>query len=136
MWYFRTRMGDDCFPWRDHGHDHYNHNLCRNPNHKDGVWCFTGTGDAWDYCDVPKCNISKKLSQEEAQKKVALLGQKNMNVTIAEKNDYQVILTASIILMSVNFFLLIIIFTITVSWCRDQFCQKKSTIEENEMKRL
>lgn len=172
MWYFRTQKGQKCFPWSDHPshYGHYDHNHCRNPIDKSqptkpqseewgpgsnvtGVWCFTGKGDSWEYCSVPKCEDLENLSIEEAAKKISApfvrivlssdqenghlaLGQQeheDKNVTIAEKGDYQVILTACIILMSVNFFLVIIIFTITISWCRERCSQKEITEEENEM---
>ena len=128
-------MGDKCIPWLDHpslnDFSFYNHNHCRNPNRKrlnggmEGVWCFTGKGDTtWDYCGVPKCDKVEKGQVE---------GPVDRNTTIAENEDYQIIVTACITLFIVNFFLLIIIFTITVSWCRDKGDIKK---EENELESL
>ena len=145
-------MGDKCIPWLDHpshssGFDFYNHNHCRNlrnpPNRKldrqlnggmEGVWCFTGKGDTtWDYCGVPQCDKVEKSPVGGPVEGPVYGPWKDMNTTIAENEDYQIIVTACITLFIVNSFLLIIIFTITVSWCRDKGDIKK---EENELESL
>ena len=63
----------------------------------------------------------------------------DMNTTVAENDSYPVILTASIILGIADFFLIIVICTIAVSWGREKFLKKdiKQEGEENsEMETL
>ena len=113
--YFRTKYGDPCINWRKHSQWNYDHNHCRNPirNSKDKVWCYTGLGSAWEYCDVPFC-----LTE----------GQESMNTTVVEKQAIPVIITATIILATVSFFLVIVIFLIVVTWCRNKK-EEENTVE-------
>ena len=61
----------------------------------------------------------------------------DMNITDAENQNYSAILAASILLGIADFFLIVIIFTIIVSWVREKFWKKETKQEENsEMKRL
>ena len=85
---------------------------------------------------VPVLGIAISSDQENRHLALGQQGHEDKNVTMAEKEGYQVILTACIILMSVNFFLVIIIFTITVSWCRERFGRKEINEMENEMEAL
>ena len=89
-----------------------------------GVWCFTGKGDTWNYCSVPKC---KELVFD---KKV----ETNMNITKIEKESYPIIVMASIVLIIADFFVFVIILTITVSWCRGKEIRKEK--ETNELEEL
>ena len=129
---FRTKTGKSCFPWPDHHSSsdsewvvsHYDHNHCRSPKKSErlrtvertNVWCFTGKGGAWEYCNVPKCKDLEEIPIDGPWIDV--------NATVAENNSYSVILTASIILGIADFFLVIVICTIAVSWGREKFSKK------------
>merc|ERR1712130_730961 len=102
----RTKNGDTCLSWNTHADwDIYDHNHCRNPTRKiklkEAVWCYTGMGNTWDYCDVPWCLTN---------------AQESMNTTEVEKEVIPVINTATIILGTVALFLGIVIFLILGSW--------------------
>merc|ERR1712032_152532 len=116
----RTKYGDPCINWKKHSGwtwtraRTYDHNHCRNPNSKEGVWCYTGLGSTWEYCDVPFC-------LEPGQ---------DMNTTVVEKQAIPVIITATIILGTVSFFLVIVIFLIVGNWyCNRGEEKKDDTIE-------
>ena len=143
---FRTKTGKSCFPWPDHPSSsdsewvvsHYDHNHCRNPRkseklrtaERNKVWCFTGKGGAWEYCSVPKCKGQGQMPGSYGP-------WKDRNTTDAENQSYPAILAASILLGIVDFFLIVIIFTIIVSWAREKFWKMDAKQEENsEMKRL
>jgi len=111
----RTEYGDTCINWRKHSQWRvipYDHNHCRNPMRKERVWCYTGSGTTWEYCDVPFCN-----------------GQESMNSTVVEKQAIPVIITATIILATVSFFLAIVIFLIVANWYCNRGEKKDDTIE-------
>ena len=116
--YFRTVYGDTCINWRKHSPwtYNYNHNHCRNPSRdfKERVWCYTGSGTTWEYCDVPFC-----LER----------GQESMHTTVEEKQAIPVIITATIILGTVSFFLMIVIFLIVGNWYCNRGEEKDDTIE-------
>merc|ERR1712037_1029192 len=113
----RTKEGDTCLNWMTHAAnapewvdhtDHtYDHNHCRNPTRipakvalKESVWCYTGLGNTWDYCDVPWCLKP---------------GQASMNTTVVEKEGERFIITVIIIL-------------IVVTWCRNTK-EEENTVE-------
>jgi hypothetical protein len=57
-----TKSGRSCQKWSDtkpHESAHAtlgNNNYCRNPDGKEGPWCYTlDTDTEWELCDVPKC---------------------------------------------------------------------------------
>ena len=75
------------------------------------MWCYTGLGNTWDYCDVPWC---LKPGQE--------------SMTVVEKEGGRFIITVIIILGVVSFFLVIVIFLIVVTWCRNKK-EKEDTVE-------
>ena len=118
---FRTKNGDICLNWKSHADNTaewvdirlvYDHNHCRNPTRiplnvpqKDMVWCYTGLGNLWEYCDVPWCLEP---------------GQESMNTTTVEKEGIPVIITATIILGTVSFFLVIVTLLIVGNW----FCSR------------
>ena len=113
---FRTKNRDTCLSWNTHAYDH---NHCRNPTRKiepkEAVWCYTGMGNTWDYCDVPWCLTD---------------GQESMNTTEVEKEGIPVINTATIILGTVALFLGIVIFLILGFWfCNNGEEKKDVTIE-------
>jgi len=113
----RTEYGDTCINWRKHSHHNYlDHNHCRNPmgNSKERVWCYTGSGTTWEYCDVPFCIEP---------------GQESMKSTEVEKQAIPVIITATIILATVSFFLAIVIFLIVANWYCNRGEKKDDTIE-------
>lgn len=73
----RTRSGLKCQSWNAQWpHQHGNtqskkpglglgdHNYCRNPdNEPDGPWCYTTSNlTRWEYCAVPHCGKSDKIS--------------------------------------------------------------------------
>ena len=142
---FRTKTGKFCFPWPDHPSSsdsewvvsHYDHNHCRNPRKSEklrtvertNVWCFTGKGGTWEYCNVPKCKELEKLPG-------AYGPWRDLNTTIAENDSYPAILTASIILGIADFFLVVVICTIAVSWGREKFFKKDIKQENSEMETL
>ena len=95
-----------------------------------GVWCFTGKGDTWDYCSVPKCKELEKSPVLGLDQKV----ETNMNITKVEKESYPIIVMASIVLIIADFFVFVIILTITVSWCRGKEIRKEE--ETNELEEL
>ena len=112
---YRTVYGDECLNWRSpailkkHRLDGtYDHNYCRNPtrrpthNYKqeEGVWCYTGLGNTKALCDVPWCLES---------------GQ-SLNSTVVEKESIPAIVTATIILGIVSFFVTVVICLIAGSW--------------------
>ena len=102
--------------WEDIG-TVFNHNHCRNPTipgfitERERVWCYTGTGNIMDFCDVPWCsNLTAKA--------------------VVEKEGIPVIRTATIILGVVSFFLVIVICLIVGNWyCRGNRDDKDDTIE-------
>ena len=116
---FRTKNGVTCLNWETHAANaaervgRYDHNHCRNPNTRprEKVWCYTGLGNTWDYCDVPWC----------------LKSGQDMNTTVVEKEGIPVIITATIILGIVSFFLVIVIFLIVVTWCKNK--KEENTVE-------
>merc|ERR1711971_454923 len=112
----RTEYGDTCINWRKHSQwTIYDHNHCRNPtNWKERVWCYTGSGTTWEYCDVPFCIEP---------------GQESMNSTVVETQAIPVIITATIILATVSFFLVIVIFLIVANWYCNRGEKKDDTIE-------
>ena len=113
--YFRTEYGDTCINWRKNSIRWiYDHNHCRNPMRKERVWCYTGSGTTWEYCDVPFCIEP---------------GQESMNSTVVEKQAIPVIITATIILATVSFFLVIVIFLIVANWYCNRGEKKDDTIE-------
>ena len=104
--------------WEDIG-TVFNHNHCRNPTiprkrERERVWCYTGTGNIMDFCDVPWCsNLTAKA-------------------VLVEKEGIPVIRTATIILGVVSFFLVIVICLIVGNWycsCRGNRDDKDDTIE-------
>ena len=95
-----------------------------------GVWCFTGKGDTWNYCSVPKCEELEKSPVLGLDQKV----ERNMNITKIEKESYPIIVMASIVLIIADFFVFVIILTITVSWCRGKEIRKEK--ETNELEEL
>ena len=95
-----------------------------------GVWCFTGKGDTWNYCSVPKCEELEKSPVLGLNRKV----ETNMNITKIEKESYPIIVMASIVLIIADFFVFVIILTITVSWCRGKEIRKEK--ETNELEEL
>ena len=118
--YFRTKYGDPCINWKKHSGwtwtraRTYDHNHCRNPNSKEGVWCYTGLGSTWEYCDVPWCLKP---------------GQESMNTTVLEKEGIPVVITATIILGTVSFFLVIVLLLIVGNWYRNRGEEKEDTLE-------
>ena len=116
---FSTKNGDTCLNWKTHGDstfDHFDHNHCRNParGEKEKVWCYTGTGNTWDYCKVPWCLPGMEES---------------MNTTKAEEEGIPVIVTATIILGTVAFFLVIVICLIIGSWYCNRGEEKEDRME-------
>ena len=106
--------------WVDQTDHTYDHNHCRNPirtprfvAEKEAVWCYTGLGNTWNYCDVPWCLKP---------------GQASMNTTVVEKEGERFIITVIIILGVVSFFLVIVIFLIVVTWCRNKK-EEENTVE-------
>ena len=55
---------------------------------RDGVWCYTGKGNAWEYCSVPRCPPSPIDGHAEGPK----------NATELEQNGEEAINVATIIL--------------------------------------
>ena len=102
----------------------YDHNYCRNPkrtphrNHKqeEGVWCYTGLGNTRALCDVPWCLDS---------------GQ-SLNNTVVEKESIPAIVTATILLGIVTFFVTVVICLIMGSWCCCNKTKKTYTVELEE----
>jgi len=107
----RTKYGDPCDEWQRHTDnewavDHFDHNYCRRPHLKgqssnlhglrnlrqrlqrDGVWCYTGKGNTWEYCNVPRCPPSPIDGHAEGPK----------NATELEQNGEEAINVATIIL--------------------------------------
>jgi len=125
----RTVYGDECLNWRspaileNHGWEDgtYDHNYCRNPtrrpthNYKqeEGVWCYTGLGNTKALCDVPWCLES---------------GQ-SLNSTVVEKESIPAIVTATIILGIVSFFVTVVICLIVGSLCCGNKLEKSNSIE-------
>ena len=73
----KTKNGLTCQKWSKHSphkHDYYNqhnidnngiadHNYCRNPDNKQGPWCFTtDKTKILDYCKVPVCIKGKIIA--------------------------------------------------------------------------
>ena len=122
---YRTVYGDECLNWRSpailekHNLEDrtYDHNYCRNPkrNHKqeEGVWCYTGLGNTKALCDVPRCLES---------------GQ-SLNSTVVEKESIPAIVTATIILGIVSFFVTVVICLIAGSLCCCNKLEKSNSIE-------
>ena len=80
---------------------------------------------AWEYCSVPKCEDLKKLT--------GTFGPwRDQNTTEAENESYSAILTASIVLGIADFFLVVVICTIAVSWAREKFLKKETKQEQEE----
>ena len=127
---FRTKNGDTCLNWKTHAANAasgwfdirltYDHNHCRNPTRiplrvaqKDSVWCYTGLGNTWEYCDVPWCLKP---------------GQESMNATEVEKEGIPVITTAITILVIVSIFIVIVILLIVRNLCSKRE-EKDDTME-------
>ena len=105
----------------------YKHNYCRNPVRKStsgsrsggppenpargGVWCFTGRGNTWAYCDVPKCRKEHTNGGQIENSK---------NITRVEKKGSSVVVTVAIVLASVSFFLCVVLSLILKAWCRSK----------------
>ena len=142
----RTIHGDQCLLWNDspdramiEQKENYEHNYCRNPVRKpngkrsgppgnlasDGVWCFTGRGNIWAYCDVPKCQKEHTTSQIESG------NENSMNVTKVERKGSSVIVTAAIILSGVSFFLVVVVSLIFSAWCRSTDDDETFELQEN-----
>ena len=94
-----------------------------------GVWCFTGKGDTWGYCSVPKCEELEKSPKLNFEREV----KKNMNITKVEKESYPIIVMASIVLIIADFFVFVIILTISVSWCRGRVLRKEKSNELEDL---
>ena len=125
----RTEYGDECLNWRspaiveEHNWEDgtYDHNYCRNPtrrpyrNHKkeEGVWCYTGLGNTRALCDVPWC-------LESGQSLIS---------TDVEKESIPAIVTATIILGIVSFFVIVVICLIAGSLCCCSKLEKSNSIE-------
>ena len=127
----RTIHGDQCLLWNDvpewsmiEQNENYHHNYCRNPTRKprsgkrsgnptrSGVWCFTGRGNIWAYCDVPKCKEHTSAGQ------IKSVEEKSTNMTKVEREGSSVIVKAAVLLGGVSFFLLVVITLICTAWCR------------------
>ena len=125
----RTEYGDECLNWRSpailerHKWEDgtYDHNYCRNPtrgptrNYKreEGVWCYTGLGNTRALCDVPWC----------------LQPGQSLNNTVVEKESIPAIVTATIILGIVSFFVTVVICLIAGSLCCCNKLKKSNSIE-------
>ena len=121
--------------------ENYHHNYCRNPTRKPrsgkrsgppgnpargGVWCFTGRGNSWAYCDVPKCLKGHAAGQME----------KSTNVTQVEREGSSVVVKAAVLLAGVSFFLLVVISLIFIAWCRSTDDDETFELEERTSRSL
>lgn len=62
----KTKAGVECQAWNDQSPHHHDvgtemeHNHCRNPDGKPGLWCYTkDSNTTWDFCEVKKCRDCK-----------------------------------------------------------------------------
>ena len=70
----KTKRGRTCQNWNETSpHEHTDtdvgeHNFCRNPDGKNGVWCYTTTKYVrWERCDVPICEDPNAEPEPESE---------------------------------------------------------------------